>query len=80
MSIAKLIPDSNNPQARLVKVCGIIIDRKNFPILYRMARRDLLWSELNIKSVVIKWHKGNFRSALQLVESDLEHSSPLYDD
>lgn len=77
---AKLIPDPNNPQARLIEVCGVIISRKHYPILYRMARRDLLWLETNVKSVARMWHEGDCRSALQSLESDLEHSNPSYDD
>lgn len=49
------------------------IDKKNFPILYKWAQEHPDTLEAQVKSIAKAWHEGNIMSALQALESDMEH-------
>ncbi len=56
-----------------IKILGEEINQENFPILYKWAQEHPETLEQQLKSVADKWHNGNITSAMQALESDLEH-------
>lgn len=56
-----------------VKLCGEEISKKHFPILYQRAVNNKEGTEEMVKSVAKAWHDGNVVSAMQALESDLQH-------
>lgn len=56
-----------------IKILGEDIDQVNFPILYKWAKENPETLESQLKSIAKAWHEGNIRSAMQALESDLEH-------
>ena len=55
-------------------VLGEELDQENFPVLRRAALHDLPHLESQVRSVANAWHEGDVVSALQALESDLEHN------
>ncbi|PIX74387.1 hypothetical protein CO083_03840 [Candidatus Roizmanbacteria bacterium CG_4_9_14_0_8_um_filter_34_12] len=56
-----------------ISILGETIDKENFPILYKWAKDNSETLEQQLKSLADKWHEGSIISAMQALESDLEH-------
>ena len=56
-----------------IQILGKIIDYKYYPKLYRWAKTNPETLEDQIKSIAKAWHEGSIVSAMQALESDLEH-------
>ena len=56
-----------------IKVFNEEINPDNMPKLYLWAKTNPKILEGQLKSVADKWHEGNISSAMQALESDLEH-------
>lgn len=58
---------------KCIRVLGVQIDNKNFPKLYQWAKENPETLEEQLKSIANAWHEGDIGSAMQALESDLEH-------
>lgn len=67
-NLASLIRDKQ----KLI-ILGETIDKKSFPRLYNWAKNNPETLEDQLKSIADKWHNGSIASAIQALESDLEH-------
>lgn len=56
-----------------VSILGETIDKENFPKLYNWAKNNPEALESQLKSIAKAWHEGSIRSAMNALESDLEH-------
>lgn len=56
-----------------VSILGEIIDQENFPKLYNWAKSNPETLESQLKSMAKAWHEESIMSAMQALESDLEH-------
>ncbi|QQS44395.1 hypothetical protein IPM65_02225 [Candidatus Roizmanbacteria bacterium] len=56
-------------------VFGHKIDKKNFPILYKWATTDIKTLEDQLESLANKAYESDIVTAMQMLESDLEHHS-----
>lgn len=52
---------------------GEVIDKENFPILYKWAKNNPETLESQLKSIAKAWHEGSIVSAMVALESDLQH-------
>ena len=57
----------------LVGISDKKLDPKYFPVLYKWVKENPETLESQLKSIADKWHEGNILSAMQALESDLEH-------
>lgn len=56
-----------------ILILGEIIDKENFPKLYNWVKTNPKTLESQLKSIAKAWHEGSIISAMQALESDLEH-------
>ena len=57
----------------IIEMLGESLDYQNFPKLYQWANENPETLETQLKSIANAWHEGDIRSAMQALESDLEH-------
>ena len=55
-------------------ILGEEITSEHYPIMVEKAKADIVATEQMVKSVAEAWHEGSVVSALQALESDLQHS------
>ena len=56
-----------------VVILGESIDQEYFPILYKWAKSNPDTLKTTLQSLADKWHQGSIASAMQSLESDMEH-------
>jgi len=56
-----------------VLVLGVSISQESFPILYKWAQEHPETLRDQVKSIAKAWHEGDALSAMQALESDLQH-------
>lgn len=56
-----------------IQILGQEISKEEFPMLSAMIEKDKEHAERTINSVAKAWHGGNVMSAMQALESDLQH-------
>lgn len=56
-----------------VTILGEEIDKEYYPKLYNWATTNPKTLESQLKSIAKAWHEGSIKSAMQALESDLEH-------
>ncbi len=54
-------------------ILGHKLDPINYPVLYDWASKNPATLEATVISIAKAWHNGNNISAMQALESDLEH-------
>lgn len=57
----------------IITILGKSLDYENFPILYKWAQEHPETLESQLNSIAKAWHEGSIMSAMQALESDLEH-------
>lgn len=56
-----------------VVILGESINQEYFPVLYKWAKTNPDTLKKTLQSLANKWHEGSIGSAMQALESDMEH-------
>lgn len=71
--LEKMADKQEKDPQRSVAILGEEINAGNMPKLYKWAKTNPETLEQQLKSIADKWHNGSIATAMQALESDLEH-------